>query len=405
VKWGRNLRLSVRAISRARTRTLLSVSGVAIGIAAVAMLIGAGVGAERALRKALEPLGHNLLSVNTGQTRSSALRGAGRLGTTLTIADWHAIEESVPGVLRTAPIAGQTLGVRVGGRTVDATVTGTTAEFGLARNFPVIAGRFIDDDDVAEMQRVAVVGALVVEDLFLGESPLGEVLFIAGVPFRIVGVAKKKGVSPDGINEDEFVIIPLTTAMRRLLSMDYLARVYVQAVSEEAIPAVRSKIAALLRERHGLIAGRPDDFKIRDQTAIVRAQQAVGGSLSRIVTSLSALALVLGGVGLLAISMLSVRERYCEIGLRLAVGGRPADILLQFLTETVLISLLGGVVGLAVGAAGIGIGASMTRWPMALDWQAVVYPLGISVAIAVIFGVYPALRAARLDPIAALNSR
>lgn len=404
MRWGRNLRLSVRALTRSWLRTALSVSGVAVGIASVVILIGAGTGAERALRQALEPLGENLLVVNAARTQTSALRGESRLFKTLRIADWEAIERQIPGISRTAPVAEIPMLARVGGRLASIRVTGTSASYQAARNFPLVAGRFINDDDAAGRRRVAVVGPKVVEELFLGESPLGEVLLLEGVPFRIVGVTRKKGVV-DGANEDELVLVPVTTAMRRLRRVEHLDRIYVQAESEEAIAAVRTDVANLLRDRHVTAAGGSDDFLVKDQTALIRSRQAAGGSLSRIVSWLSALALGLGGVGLLSVSLLSVRERYGEIGLRLAVGGRPRDVLLQFLTEAILISALGGLAGLAVGAAGIMLGAALTRWPMVLSWQGVVYPLGISVAIAVLFGAYPALRAARLDPIEALNSR
>ena len=308
-------------------------------------------------------------------------------------------------MLRTAPVAEDKLSVQAGGWRVAARVLGTTPDFEQAQNFPLVAGRFIDADDLLARRRVAVVGPLVVEGLFQGELPVDELLLIRGVPFRIIGVARKRGVSSDGADLDELVIIPLTTAMRRVLNVESLKRVYVQTVSEDSIPAARSALTTLLRRRHATPSGGPDDFGIQDQAAIVRGQQQAGDFLSRLVPGLSALALGLGGVGLLAVSLLSVRERYSEIGLRLAVGGRPRDILLQFFTEAMLISILGGMVGVAVGAAGIRIGASLTRWPMVLSWQAVVYPLTISVAIAVIFGAYPALRAARLDPILALNSK
>jgi len=404
VRWRRNLRLSVRAITRSWLRTALSVSGVAVGIASVVMLIGAGVGAERALQKALEPLGHNLLVVNAARTETGALRGGSRVSTTLRLGDWEAIDREVPGVLRTAPVAESPVLARAEGRTVSVRVHGTTAEFGRARNFDVVAGRFIDADDLSDKRRVAVVGSVVVEELFQGESPLGEVVHLGGVPFRIVGVTKKKGVV-DGANEDEVVIIPLATAMSRLVYVEYLNRIYVQTVSEQVMPSIREAITDLLRRRHAVAPGGPDDFAIQDQTATVRAQQRAGGSLARFVVGLSGLALGLGGIGLLAVSLLSVRERHSEIGLRLAVGARPRDILLQFLTEAVLISALGGVAGLAAGAGGILIGSSLTRWTMVLAWQAVVYPLAVSVAIAVVFGAYPALRAARLDPILGLNAR
>lgn len=400
----RHLRLCVRALTRSWLRTALSVSGVAVGIASVVMLIGAGVGAERALQRTLEPLGHNLLVVNATRTETSALRGDSRLGTALRPADRDAIERVVPGILRTAPVAESPLLARAEGRAVSVRVHGTTAEFGPARSFAVVAGRFIDADDLRDTRRVAVVGSVVVEELFRGESPLGEVVHLGAVPFRIVGVTKKKGVV-DGANEDEVVIVPLTAAMSRLTKVEHLDRIYVQAVSEPALPAAREAIADLLRRRHAVAPGGADGFDIQDQTAIVRAQQRVGGSLSRFVVGLSALALGLGGVGLLAVSLLSVRERQAEIGLRLAVGARPRDILLQFMAEAVLVSLLGGVAGLAAGAAGILIGSSLTRWTMVLAWQAVVYPLAVSVGIAMLFGAYPALRAARLDPILGLNLR
>ena len=401
MKWQRNLRLSLRAITRSWLRTLLALSGVAIGIASVVVLIGAGPGAEAALRQALEQLGRNLLVVNAARAETNALRGQGQRAETLTVADWRAIDREVGGLERTAPVAERTLLARAEGTAVAMRVHGTTAAFRLARNVPLTAGRFIDEDDSLERRRVAVVGRLVVDELFGGESPLGERLFLGGVPFRIVGVMARRGVF-DGANEDEVIVVPLTTAMRRLFNVDCLDRIYVQAASEDALPTARRQITTLLRARH---TARPDDFSIQDQTAVMRAQQQAGGSLSRVVIGLSALALGLGGVGLLAVSLLSVRERYPEIGLRLAVGGRPRDILLQFFTEAVLISVLGAAAGLAVGVVGIEIGSALTRWPMLLSWQAAVYPVSISVAIALVFGAYPALRAARLDPIRALYSR
>jgi putative ABC transport system permease protein len=390
-------------VVRSWPRTALSASGVAVGIASVVVLIGAGVGAERALLEVLESLGRNLLVVNVERTETG-VRGASQIGTGLRLGDWAAVEAGVPGVLRTAPVVERNGLARVGGRLASITVTGTTPEFQTVRNFPLAAGRFLDEEDVRARRRVAVVGGVVVDELFGGESPVGGWLRIRGVPFRIVGVNRRKGIV-DGANEDDQVIIPLSTAMRRLLNVDYLSRLYVQADSEETIDEARSITAALLRRRHGERPDGTDRFSIQDQTALVRAQRQAGGSLSRTVIVLSGLALGLGGVGLLAVSLLSVRERYPEIGLRLAVGGRPRDVLLQFLSEAVLISILGGLAGVALGGLGIRVGMSLTRWPMVLNWQAVAYPLTISVAIAVIFGTYPALLAARLDPIRALNNR
>jgi putative ABC transport system permease protein len=382
---------------------VLSISAVAVGIASVTVLIGAGVGAERALRAALEPLGENLLVVNPARRQTGVLRGAGGEGECLSVSDARAMR-ALAEARHVAPVAERPVLASADGTSLPAKVMGTTPSFEQVRNYPVLTGRFIDEGDLDAAERVVVVGALVVENLYRGELPLGETLAIDGVPFRIIGVYKKKGTAPNGSNEDELLIVPLTTAMRRLLDVDYLTRVFVQAASEESVPRLEDSITRLLRERHDVLDG-PDDFSIRDQTALVRSQQRVGGTFRRVVPWLSALALALGGVGLLAVCMLSARERYAEIGLRLAVGGLPRDILLQFLSEALLISLVGGIVGLGLGAVGISAGSALTRWPMVLSWTAVMYPFGISVAIAGVFGTWPALRAARLDPIVALNSR
>jgi len=405
MRWSRNLKLSIRAIGRSWTRTALSTSGVAVGIAAVVVLAGAGRGAEAALGDALRQMGRNLLVVSAGRSETGALRGASRMARTLTMEDGRVLAREVPGVVRAAPLVELETLARVGGRAVGIRVAGTTPPFGKARHFEVAAGRFIDDEDVRGKARVAVVGPVVVRALFGGESPLGEILSIRGVPFRIVGVTKNKGVSFDGSNEDELVIIPVTTAMRRLMDVAFLNRVVVQAGSEAALPEVSRKIAAVLRGRHGIRPGAPDDFGIADQTALLRAQREAGGPLGRLVAGLSMLALALGGVGLMAVSLLSIRERHPEIGLRVAVGGRPRDIAAQFLTESLLVSALGGAVGLTTGLVGIAAGARLTRWPMVVGWEALVYPTAISVALALVFGSYPALKAARLDPIQALSGR
>jgi putative ABC transport system permease protein len=397
VKWGRNLSLSVRALSRAPLRTGLSAAGVAVGIAAVVMLVGAGAGAERTLQRALDRVGRNLLVINPVRTETGALRGASRYSGSLTVSDWKSIVSEIPDLLHVAPAAERPMQVRRGGNTSIVTVIGTSEAFQHARKFPLLAGRFVEADD--ENRRVAVVGPQVVEDLFAGESPLGETLLIGKVPFRIVGVTQKKGVT-DGGNEDDLIFVPLAAAMNRLFKVESLDRIWVQATAEESLPDAQAAITELLLQRH-----RDEDFTIQDQTAMARAQREAGAPLSRLVRGLAGLALGLGGVGLLAVCLLSVRERYGEIGLRLAVGGLPRDILLQFFTEATLISALGGLLGVAIGAAGIFVGSSLTRWPMLVSFEAVVYPLASSVAIAIVFGAYPALRAARLDPIVALNSK
>ncbi|MBT4739480.1 MAG: ABC transporter permease [Rhodospirillaceae bacterium] len=405
MKWQKNLRFSFRAINRSRPRALLSISGVAIGIAAVAILIGAGAGAERAFQKSLEQLGENLLAVNAARTETDALRGSSQLYQTLKLNDWEWIK-NLDSVKRAAPVAdgGRTLKV---GRIAQAfTVLGTTPEFQETKKFNLVAGRFIDQDDIDNRRRVAVVGANVVSDLYFGEWPLGERLQVGSVPFTIIGILKRKGLNPDGTSDDGQIIVPVTTAQRRVLNTDYLSRIFVQAVSQPAIELVNKDVTALLRDEHGY--DRPnftDDFEIQDQDSLLATQNEMKGSFGELTLGLAALALGLGGVGLLAVSLLSVRERYGEIGLRMAVGARPQDILAQFLTESVLLALMGGVAGILVGGACILVGSQLTGWAMVLTWEAATYPFIISLGIAVVFGAFPALRAARLDPIVALRSK
>ena len=404
MKWRRNLLLSATAMWRAPQRTLLSVSGMAIGIAAVAVVVGLGAGAERALQQTLEQLGRNLLVVSAGRTETGALRGSSRQLRTLGMSDWQAITR-LPQVERAAPIAMGTADLRAGDRSLQATVVGSTAELEEARNFRLLAGRFVDHEDVRDVRRVAVLGAQVVRELFFGEWPIGGGLQVGGVPFTVIGVLESKGLSPAGTNQDDQIIVPVSAAQRRLLDSEHLDRIFVQFRSNQAVGPGERDRRSLLRARHALdVSGAADDFEIQDQDALLAAQAETGGRFTLLVSALAALALLLGAVGLLAVSWLSVRDRRGEIGLRLAVGGRRRDIGLQFLSEAVLIAVVGGLAGSALGAAGILLGERLSGWPLAWTWRSAVYPFVLSLAVAVVFGAYPALRAARLDPIVALSS-
>ncbi|MEM7586473.1 MAG: ABC transporter permease [Acidobacteriota bacterium] len=402
--WRRTLEPAAQAISREPGRTALSTAAIAVGVAAVALLEALGAGAERAFQEMLEQQGRNLLAVNAARLESDALRGSSRRVQTLRLADERALRR-IAGVERTVPFASGSRQVRSGGDVLPTTVVDSTAELQRAKNYTLLAGRFIDDHDVAVRSRVVVVGAFITRELFAGEWPLGEPLYIGGVPFTVVGLLQAKGTSPDGFFEDDQVIIPISTAQRRLLDVDSLDRIFVQASSRGELQRVARDLRGVLRQRDGLDRGRlADDFVIRDQTRLLAAQRQAGGAFSRLIAGLAALALGLGGLGLLAVSLLSVRARLGEIGLRLAVGARRRDILGQFLGESVLTAALGGLAGLILGLFAIQLGAELSRWNLVLTWRSVIVPLAVSLVIAVLFGAYPALRAARLDPIAALQS-
>lgn len=405
MNWVKNLRLSVHALSRARTRTVLSSSGMAIGIAAMVTLLGLSNGAERSFKAALEEMGKNLLAVGAERTRAGALRGAGREVETLTTADARAIAEVVEGVERAAPIALAQLEARYGRRSRRTTVIGTTSDFRLTNNQILSSGRFLDDLDLAGLARVAVIGSDVKETLFGAAAPVGQRLLIGGTPFTVIGVLEEKGLDPTGSTQDDRILVPVSTAQKRLLKVDHVDRIFVQAVSIERIGAAREGVRALLRARHGILDDDAvDDFSIRDQNAVLAAIAASDRSLSRLLLALAILTLGLGGIGLLGVALLSVRERQGEIGLRLAVGAMPHHVLIQFLSETVMTALFGALSGLAIGGVATILGERLIGWRLVVTWDALLYPFLISLAIALVSGTWPAARASKLDPIVALRT-
>jgi putative ABC transport system permease protein len=351
-------------------------------------------------------MGKNLLAVGAQRMENTALRGgSARYDDSLTLGDWRAINEELESVERAAPIAMSNFDLRFAGRSMNATAIGTTPEFQLTNNFKLLAGRFIDQIDVEDHSRVAVIGSQVANVLFLGEQPLGERLLVGNAPFIIVGILEEKGADQTGTPQDDRILVPVTTAQRRLLAIDSVDRIFVQAVSKQMLDRAAQQVRTLLRDRHGLDQiSADDDFTIDNQAGMLATLNETDRALARFLAGISALALGLASMGLLAVSLLSVRERHAEIGLRLAVGALPRQVLAQFLSEAVLIALLGALAGLLVGALGIIVGEWLIGWNLALGWKGVIYPFLIALFLSLLFGAYPALRAARLDPIVALRS-
>jgi putative ABC transport system permease protein len=374
-----------------------------IGIAAVTLLFGVGAGAEKAYQAALETMGKNLLSVGSQRKQGNALRGSNQRFQTLTLDDWRAIGQELDSIERAAPIAMNNFDLRYGGKSVNMTVIGTTPEFQITNNQPLQAGRFIDEYDLDDVSRVAVIGSQVEKELFKGEPAIGERILVGGAPFIVIGVLQANGADPTGSPQDDRILVPVTTALQRLLSVDYIDRIFVQAVSKPMIKTATEQVRGLLRARHGLSDKTADDFTVRDQAAMLSAMNKTEQSLSKFLTGIAALTLGLASVGLLAVSLLSVRERHGEIGLRLAVGALPRQVLAQFLSEAVMIALIGAAAGLLIGVFGIIVGAWLLDWQLALTGRGVLYTFLISLLLSMLFGAYPAMRAARLDPIIALR--
>lgn len=404
MKWLRNTSFSARALNRARARTVLSACSMTIGIAALFILLALSAGAEKVFEDALASMGKNLLAVGSMRRETDALRGQGTRFQTLTLGDWRAINNEIAGVKRASPIAMNNFDVRYLGRASSVTVIGTSPEYRYSNAHHPAAGRFLDEDDLRLQARVAVIGAQIAKDLFYGEEPIGERLLIGGAPYEVIGVLQAKGTDAGGIPQDDKVLVPVTTAVRRLLNVDYIDRIFVQAESRSAIPSVMNEVRTLLRRRHMLdSADKSDDFTIRNQAELLRTIRRSDETMQRFLRGLSTLLLALASAGLLAVTLLSVRERHAEIGLRMAVGALPRNVVVQFLGEAVMIALLGAVSGLLLGGVGIILGQSLLKWQIQVTGLNALYTMLIPLALALLAGAYPAFRAARLDPIHALR--
>ena len=398
-------RIALEAMIAHKLRALLAVLGIVVGVATVIVMLAVGEGAKRNVLGKIQGLGTNILIVSAGQLTNVAGRPqiVGNV-TTLDLRDAKAIPEECPAVSRVAPIQSRKLPVKYGTGTTNTNVVGTSADFQIVREFRTVAGRFFDAEDVPAAQRVAVVGQTVLANLGVGREVLEDTIRINSVPFEVIGILEPKGVNYAGIDEDDQIFIPINTALRRLFNLTYLSSLYIQAKDEGVMDAAARQVTDLLHERHRTRTGQPDDFTLQTQAEILEAAQETSQTFSLLLASIAGISLFVGGIGILAMMVISVRERTKEIGVRRAMGARRRDILLQFILEATSLSLAGGVIGIAVGVAGGLILSRVTGWPTAISPLAILLAFGVSAVVGVFFGAYPARRAARLDPIVALRA-
>lgn len=404
----RNLRLSVRALTTQRVRTVLAVAGTAIGIAGVLVLTAIGEGARADVMRRLNVLGPDLLVVmaTTVPPRAGRARQGDLRVQDLQVADAAAIRQAARGVLGAAPARDRTMPARYGRAASTTTILGTTPDWLMIRRFTLETGRFFTTQENTGRARVAVLGAEVRRNLFADSvDPVGHTVRIGRVPFEVVGVLNEVGVSVSGAaSEDDRIVVPLETAMRRLFNTDYITMIFVQAAAGIPLDTVSSAVAAALRPRHARAPDAPDGFAVRSQRVLIETEIATQTSFQRLIMGLGFLALLVAGAGILSIMLLSVRERRPEIGLRVALGARRQDILLQFLAEAMLLALAGCAAGILFGLAIASIVSTTTSWAARVSPLALAASITSALAIGVVFGTLPALRAARLDPVAALRS-
>lgn len=405
MQFSRNAMLSCQILAAHKLRTLLSMTGIVVGVGAVILMVSTGRGAEKRILDRIGKLGTNLIVVNAAPAR--LMIGRQRTVatvTTLTAEDGRAIGEECPHVIAAAPAVGKSLVVRWESNNTTTAVTGMAAEGFRIRNIPFASGRPFDADEDRTRRRVAVIGPTVAKNIFGSSDPVGQQIRIGRVPFEVIGITRPRGIDANGMDQDDIVLVPLETAMRRLFNVPYIQTIYIQARGSQWMNQVEREVQALLRERQHLTEGRPDTFTIQNQTTLLKTERDTARAMTLLIGSVAGIALLVGGVGILAVMLISVRERTREIGLRRALGARPHDITVQFLVEAALLSGIGGILGVWAGIAATRVAAVFGFWETLISWPAAAIAFAFSITVGVIFGIYPALRASRLEPIQALKS-
>jgi putative ABC transport system permease protein len=403
----RSLRVSVRVLVANRVRTVLAIGGTAVGVAGVLVVTAIGEGARAAVMRRIEGLGRNMLVVTAGKLDARAGRTLTGEGWTreLRLSDAAAIEQGSRHVLRAAPGQDRGLRAKFGPFQSPATVLGTTTDWQQIRQFPMAEGRFFTHEENRARKRVAVLGWAVRMGLFPDSlRPVGSTIRIGRVPFEVVGIMAAKGVSIDGsATEDDRIIVPLETALHRLFNTEYLKMIFLEVRESSSMADAEADVAAILRERHDLPVGARDDFSIQNQRMLLEAELATQASFRRLIMGLGFLSLLVGGVGILSIMLLSARERRPEIGLRVVVGARRPDIVVQFLAEALLLAAGGGAAGILAGLGAAELISLVTAWEARVSGRTLLVALGSVAGIGLCFGAYPAWRAASVDPIEALQ--
>ena len=380
--------------------------GIIIGVSAVIIMVAIGNGARNEVLSKIEAMGTNLIIVNAGQVQKNVGRQQIRgTVTSLTLKDVDILASECPDVRMAAPVQTKKMQVKWENVSTHTTITGTTPNYPFIRNFKVEKGVFFTEEENKASMRFAVLGETVVKNLFEGRNPVSENIRIGSVLFSIIGVMEPKGADLEGIDQDDQIFIPVQTALRRVFNLNYINTINIQATSIEKMDDATSQISEALREQHRLNKqNKPDDFTIQNQIELLETQKETTGTFTALIVSTAGVSLLVGGIGILAIMLIAIRERINEIGLRMAVGASRKDILFQFVIESSILSIGGGIIGIAVGILTSVVIIFATDWTLSISLPSLVYSFLFSLAVGLFFGVYPARKASRLDPVEALRS-
>lgn len=397
------LRIALRALSRNKLRAFLTMLGIIIGVGAVIAMVAIGEGAKSTVRQQISALGTNVLVILPGSNMQGGVRAGSGNVNTLVDGDAKAIARELRSVAFASPVMRRQEQLIAGNLNWGTQVQGVAPEFQQIRDWVVESGRFLHEGDVDSAAKVALIGQTVARNLFGNEDPLDAVIRIRNIPFRIVGILGSKGQTGQGQDQDDTVMIPYTTMQKRLMRITYVQSIVVRAVSAEKVTEAQEQTTLLLRQRHRIADGRQDDFTVRNLSDIAEAAQSTARVMAILLGSVAGISLLVGGIGIMNIMLVSVTERTREIGIRMAVGARGKDIMLQFLVEAVVMAATGGVLGILLGIGTSELLKNWAQWPTLIDPTIVAIAFLFSGAVGIFFGFYPARKAANLDPIEALR--
>jgi putative ABC transport system permease protein len=397
------LGMALGSIRKNTMRTMLTMLGIVIGVGAVIIMVAVGHGAQSQIESQIQNLGTNLIVITPGSSTAGGASQGAQTFNRLSVADADKIRSESTLLSGVSPVVVTRAQVITNTGNWRTEVDGVSPDYAAIRDWNVTSGAFFTNDDVSASRKVALLGNTIVKNLFPDSDPVGAEIRIGDVPFTVIGVLAPKGQTSSGQDQDDVVLMPYTTAQDRLSGRTFLAQILASAQSPNDMAAAEDEVRGIMRDSHGLLNGGADDFTVRDQTAIAQAATSTTSVMTGLLAAIASISLVVGGIGIMNIMLVSVTERTREIGVRMAVGARGSDVLTQFLVESVVMSVLGGLIGLVAGYGGSVILGRVMGWSTSTPLIAVAAAVGFSAAVGVFFGYYPARKAAALDPIQALR--
>ena len=403
MEFSATLRMAFRALGRNKMRTALTMLGVIIGVAAVICTVSIGEGATQKIQTAIQNMGANLVWIEAGGVNLNGVRTGNGATKTLTVDDVKAIQDQVSLVSHVTPNVDGRAQVVFGNQNWYTSMRGISPDYLFVRKLAVDHGAFFGQEEMDRAENVCVLGHTVASILFLNDDPVGQTIRVANQPCKVIGIIEAKGQSATGQDQDDTILMPYTTVQKKIKGINWLDDVWASATTPDVIPAAEREITDLLRERHHIRPGQPDDFNIRHPVEIANAMADSARMMEILLASIASIALFVGGIGIMNIMLVSVTERTREIGVRMAVGATEKDVQMQFLSEAVVMSLMGGAIGLALGMLSSVAVARILQWPTTVPVSAILIAFVFSACVGIFFGYYPAWKAASLDPIEALR--